>query len=126
MKSNDPLLLSPLTESTYYILISLVDPLHGYGIIKKVQSLSRERIVLSPGTLYGVLQNLMDHGLISLKHAEDSGRQKKIYQITPTGKMLARFEIQRLQEMVIHGKGFLHRAGMPEELKKLQEIDGSS
>lgn len=77
MKQNDPLALSPLTESTYYILISLVDPLHGYGIIKKVQALSRGRIVLSPGTLYGVLQNLMAHNLISLEEAQEEGRKKK-------------------------------------------------
>jgi len=111
-KTNDPLALSPLTESTYYILISLVEPLHGYGIIKKVRSLSKGRIVLSPGTLYGVLQNLMNYQLISLQHEEHTGRSKKVYQITPTGKMLARFEILRLKEMAEHGRTFLQHAGV--------------
>lgn len=109
MKQNDPLALSPLTESTYYILISLVDPLHGYGIIQKVRKLSKERIILAPGTLYGVLQNLLKHQLISLVEEEYEGRHKKIYQITPQGKMLARFEIMRFQEMTQHGKIFLKR-----------------
>ncbi len=115
MKLNDPLALSPLTESTYYILISLVEPLHGYGIIKKVSMLSKGRITLSPGTLYGVLQNLMDHQLITLEQAEQQGRKKKIYRITPTGKMLARFEILRLAEMVDHGRMFLKTAGLTEQ-----------
>ncbi len=112
MKKNDPLALSPLTESTYYILISLVEPLHGYGIIKKVKALSRNRIVLSPGTLYGVLQNLCSHNLISLEEVQEDGRKKKTYQITPTGKMLARFEILRFQEMAEHGRQFLKQTGM--------------
>ncbi len=112
MKKNDPLALSPLTEPTYYILISLVEPLHGYGIIKKVRALSKNRIVLSPGTLYGVLQNLEQHNLITLEETELGGRKKKTYLITPVGKMLARFEILRLGEMAAHGRNFLKRTNM--------------
>jgi len=108
-KVNDPLRLSPLTESTYYILISLVDPLHGYGIIQKVKKLSSGRIVLAPGTLYGVLKNLQANNLIELVEEIPAERNKKRYQITPTGKMLARFEIQRLTEMADHGNEFLKR-----------------
>ena len=47
--------LSPLTETTFYILIALLEPLHGYGIMQKVIKLSRGRIHLGPGTLYGRL-----------------------------------------------------------------------
>ncbi len=41
----------PLTESTYYILLSLVEPLHGYGIMQKVDVLSEGTVAIGPGTL---------------------------------------------------------------------------
>ena len=57
--------LSPLTETSFYILISLLEPLHGYGIMQKVIKLSKGRIRLGAGTLYGALGNLVDMGLIT-------------------------------------------------------------
>ena len=47
----------PLTEATYFILLSLaLGPRHGYLIMKDVRSLSRGRVTLSTGTLYGALK----------------------------------------------------------------------
>lgn len=43
----------PLTEATYYILISLAEPLHGCGIMQNVTELSQGKVRLGPGTLYG-------------------------------------------------------------------------
>ena len=42
-----------LTEAVYYILLSLLSPLHGYGIMQKVESMSGGRLRLAAGTLYG-------------------------------------------------------------------------
>ncbi len=42
---------SPLTEATYYILLSLVKPLHGYVTIKKVEEMSNSRVKIVAGTL---------------------------------------------------------------------------
>ena len=49
----------PLSESSFYILLSLSGPLHGYGIIKNVESLSEKRIRLGAGTLYGALGKMV-------------------------------------------------------------------
>ena len=57
---------SPLTESTFYILLSLNSPLHGYGIIKKVEGLTDKRLLLAAGTLYGAIKTLLDNKLIKL------------------------------------------------------------
>lgn len=38
-----------LTEAVFYILLSLHEPLHGYGIMQKVQELTNGRVVLGPG-----------------------------------------------------------------------------
>ena len=44
-----------LTEAFYYILLSLYQPLHGYGIMQKAQEFSGGRVRLAAGTLYGAL-----------------------------------------------------------------------
>ena len=53
-----------LTEAVYYILLSLQEPLHGYGIIQNVDKLSGGRVRLAAGTLYGALNTLLDKGWI--------------------------------------------------------------
>ena len=47
-----------LTESTYYILLSLYHPQHGYGIMQQTEQLSGGRVHLAAGTLYGALNSL--------------------------------------------------------------------
>ena len=47
-----------LTETTYYILLSLYHPRHGYGIMQETQQLSGGRVRLAAGTLYGSLNAL--------------------------------------------------------------------
>ena len=39
----------PMTETTYYILLSLKEPLHGYGIMQRVQELSDRTVEIAPG-----------------------------------------------------------------------------
>lgn len=104
--------ISPLTETTYYILLSLVEPLHGYGIMQKVMKLSKDRIRLAPGTLYGALSNLVDLRLIIPKESQDSNPRRKIYHITKLGKELLKLEINRLEEMTKNGKLLLEGKGI--------------
>ena len=51
-----------LTESTYYILLSLYHPRHGYGIMQETQQLSGGRVRLAAGTLYGALNACAKRG----------------------------------------------------------------
>lgn len=53
-----------LTESTYYILLSLYHPQHGYGIMQQTEQLSGGRVHLAAGTLYGALTSLCRKRLI--------------------------------------------------------------
>ena len=94
---------SPLTEATYYILLSLVSPLHGYGIIKKVENMSDGRVKLAAGTLYGALNTLLDNKLIILIGEDKENSRRKLYQMTKMGKMLINYEISRLKEMYNNG-----------------------
>ena len=55
-----------LTESTYYILLSLWQPQHGYGIMQRTEQLSGGRVRLAAGTLYGALNSMTERGWIQL------------------------------------------------------------
>jgi DNA-binding PadR family transcriptional regulator len=104
--------MSPLTEATFYILISLLEPLHGYGIMQKVVKLSRGRIHLAPGTLYGALANLVDAKLIVPEDSKDSNPRRKTYHITSTGKELIEYEVKRLEEIVKNARYLLKKEGI--------------
>ncbi|QOR35292.1 helix-turn-helix transcriptional regulator [Clostridium sp. 'deep sea'] len=94
---------SPLTEASYYVLLALAKPLHGYGIIKKVEEMSAGRVVLAAGTLYGAISTLLKNDLIELVGEESVSRKRKLYTMTANGKQLINYEIKRLQEMIKNG-----------------------
>ena len=95
-----------LTEAVYYILLSLQNPLHGYGIIQNVSELSNGRIKLAAGTLYGALNTLVDKGWIDAL-PENPESRKKEYVITPSGLNVLKEELARLSELVDNGKRIL-------------------
>lgn len=100
---------SPLTETTFYILLALVEPLHGYGIMEKVKNLSSNRIRPGPGTLYGALANLLDSKLIVPAKEGRENSRRKIYRITQAGKELLEYESRRLEENVRISKSVLKK-----------------
>jgi len=95
-----------LTESTYYILLSLTTPQHGYGIMQKTEQMSGGRVRLAAGTLYGALTALCDKGWIApLPIAEES--RKKEYRLTTLGLKTLKTELLRLKELVHNGDKLL-------------------
>ncbi len=95
-----------LTEAVYYILLSLLQPRHGYGIIQNVQALSGGRVRLAAGTLYGALNTLLEKGWIDALPEEQDSRKKE-YIITRTGREALAEEWRRLQELVENGSRLL-------------------
>ena len=95
-----------LTESTYYILLSLYHPQHGYGIMQQTEQLSGGRVRLAAGTLYGALNALCEKGWISPLPME-SGSRKKEYQLTETGLAVLKRELARLEELAANGRTIL-------------------
>lgn len=92
-----------LTEAVYYILLSLLTPLHGYGIMQKVEQLSDGRLRLAAGTLYGAISSMLEKGWITALPGEKDSRKKE-YQITDIGKQVLSNEISRLEELLANGK----------------------
>jgi DNA-binding PadR family transcriptional regulator len=98
-----------LTESTYYILLSLVSPQHGYGIMQQAEELSKGRVRLAAGTLYGALSAMVDKGWIEQLPVE-SGSRKKEYQLTEKGRSVLEKEVDRLRELADNGERILGKA----------------
>ncbi len=93
----------PLSEQTYFILLSLgLSPKHGYAIAKDVQSLSKGYVNLSVSTLYTTLKRLLDDGWIRVVDdvQKESNRPRKVYELTNKGGNALHLEIQRLDALM--------------------------
>jgi DNA-binding PadR family transcriptional regulator len=100
-QEDDILKYLPLSETTYYILLALAEPLHGYGVMQKVVGLSEGTVALGPGTLYGAFTMLEKEGLI-VKVSEEERR--KSYTLTPKGKKVLEQQIAHLEIMIRNGQ----------------------
>ena len=101
----DPISYLPLTEPTFYILLSLAPgKKHGYAIMKDVTELSKARVNLSTSTLYTAVGRLLDQELIERldDNNEDPnpGLPRKSYELTELGRRVLEAESIRLQGMV--------------------------
>lgn len=87
-----------LTEVTFYILLSVYTPRHGYAIMQFISEETGGRLRLGAGTLYGALNTLEGKGWIEPRGSADG--RKKEYQITSLGREAAERELHRLRELV--------------------------
>lgn len=95
-----------LTESTYYILLALYTPQHGYGIMQQTEKLSDGRVRLGAGTLYGALNALCEKGWIVLLPSGEESRRKE-YRLTEKGLTVLKNELQRLRQLVENGESVM-------------------
>jgi len=91
----------PLTESTTYILLTLAEPLHGYGVMQKVETMSEGTVKIGPGTLYGAFSTLESEGLIV---KVDEVERRKSYMLTEKGKKVLKEHIRRSEILVKNGE----------------------
>lgn len=89
-----------LTDSTYLILLALLEPQHGYAIMKEVNKLTNGRVDIGPASMYTILKKLQKNELITL---EESSERKKTYLITDKGLAILELDIER--------RKLLYRAG---------------
>ena len=72
-----------MTETSFYILLCLRTPNHGYGIVQKVRELTENEVVLGPGTMYGSLSKMEKDGLIEFvrdaDHRLQRGRHRQLF-----------------------------------------------
>ena len=85
-----------MSETMFYILLSLQEERHGYGIMLHVKELTNNRITLGAGTIYQSLSKLEGDGLIVSTKEID---RKKLYIISEVGKLILKEEAVRIQEI---------------------------
>ena len=66
----------PMTESSFLLLVSLIQENHGYGIMHQVARLTNGRVSLGAGTVYTILYKMENDGLIEALREEE---RRKIY-----------------------------------------------
>ena len=86
----------PMTETGFYILLCLQQPMHGYGIVQQVEQLTDGEIRLSPGTIYGTLSKMEKDRIISFVREEE---KRKIYCITELGREVLQMEMRRIERL---------------------------
>ena len=91
----------PMSETAYYILLSLTEERHGYAIMQYVAALTKDRINLGAGTLYGTLSKLEQSGLVMITGEEN---KRKYYKITGDGETVLSAELGRIEELYLNGK----------------------
>ena len=96
----------PLSEATYYIMMALVEPLHGYAVMQKIEQVSQGTVRVGPGTLYGVFDNLEASNLIEMVKEED---RRKSYALTAKGREVLLSQIKRLEIMTSVGSAVVNR-----------------
>ncbi len=94
----------PMTETIFYTLLALLEPNHGYGIMKFVRELTEERVKMGTGTLYTMLGRLVEDQMITVISEIDG---KKTYQITADGKTILLMEVNRLHQQCKNGEKIL-------------------
>jgi DNA-binding PadR family transcriptional regulator len=91
---------APLTPALFHVLLSLADgEKHGYAILKEVAARTGDRVVLSTGTLYGIIKRLLADGWIR-ESALGSTERRRAYRLTPLGRKVALAEAERLRDLV--------------------------
>ena len=89
-----------MSEASFYLLVALDEPLHGYAIMQKVEAISEGTVVIGPGTLYGAFATLEKQGLIEKVSEQD---RRKTYALTAAGRATLKEQVQRV--------GIMARAG---------------
>jgi len=101
---SDPQDLIPLRPVDLQILLVLANAnLHGYGVMKAVREESGGSVALEVGSLYRVINRLLDSRLIDQvapAAGSDDPRRKHDYAITELGRATVRAESERLAQVL--------------------------
>jgi len=88
--------------------------LHGYGVLLRIQQLSKDRLAIQQGSLYPALYRLEHPGLIRSEWGESENKRKaKYYSLTPAGRRRLQDDARKWNRMTDIIAGVLRTA--PEE-----------
>lgn len=86
-------------------------PLHGYGVLLRIQQISDNRLEIQQGSLYPALYRLEHRGLIASEWGESENKRKaKYYRLTATGRRQLQEETRNWNRMADIIAGILKTA----------------
>jgi DNA-binding PadR family transcriptional regulator len=103
----DPAAFLPLQEAEFHMLIALAEgDKHGYAIMQDVAAMTGNKVRLSPGTLYGSIQRMLENGLIEEVRppAGPGSERRRTYRMTRLGRDVAGAEAARLSKLVAQAR----------------------
>ncbi|HZG73627.1 MAG TPA: PadR family transcriptional regulator [Chondromyces sp.] len=106
---NNSLEMGELTDTAYYILLSLVEARHGYVIMKTIEEMTDHQFSIGPASMYTTIKKLLSADFIRL--LDDSDSKRKTYVATEKGIELLKKEVQRRREMVLHAEEVFRKRG---------------
>ena len=109
----DPESLLPLPPPVFHILVALADrDRHGYSIMQDIAARTHGKLRMSPGTLYGSIQRMLEQGLIEeldqRPDPDQDDERRRYYRITRFGRKVGTAEAARLTELL----GFARATGL--------------
>lgn len=100
--------LETLTEQMFYVLLSLRQERHGYGIMQTIGEVTGGRVNVGAGTLYALLERFEKDGLIRRTRLEEN---RKYYVLTPEGEKALLAEYQRIKQQAADMERILGEEG---------------
>ena len=95
---------TPLLQGTLDLLILKalsLQPLHGLGVSRRVEQMTRGAYVIGPGSLFPALHRLEEKGwLVGTEGESENNRRAKYYQLTAAGRRQLRAETEEWQRVV--------------------------
>jgi PadR family transcriptional regulator, regulatory protein PadR len=75
-------------------------PLHGYGVLLRIEQISKDRLEIQQGSLYPALSRLEHQGWITSEWGESENKRKaKYYRLTAAGKRRLHIEAEKWNQM---------------------------
>ena len=82
--------------------LSTLGPLHGYGVARRIEEVSKQKIQLNYGTLYPALLKLEQEGFIKAAWGQsENNRRARFYTLTPAGRRQVALERREFDRMVL-------------------------
>lgn len=96
-----PVELLPGTLDLLILKAVSLGPQHGYGILLRIEQISRGYLPVQQGTLYPALYRLEDRGLLATEWGtSENNRRAKFYSLTPDGRKQLRSERSSWEQVV--------------------------
>lgn len=96
-----PVELLPGTLDLLILKAISLGPQHGYGVLLRIEQISRGYLPVQQGTLYPALYRLQDRGLLASEWGtSENNRRAKFYTLTPEGRRQLRAERSTWEQVV--------------------------